>query len=66
MRKIEADFQRSADTHLFKLELPSLDGIDIYLKDESPRIQQALSNTDWRVRCFFMRFVMGGLVLKPQ
>lgn len=35
VRKIEADFQRSADTHLFKLELPSLDGIDIYLKDES-------------------------------
>ncbi|EVU15736.1 pyridoxal-phosphate dependent enzyme family protein, partial [Vibrio parahaemolyticus V-223/04] len=29
------------------------------------RIQQALSNTDWRVRYFFMRFVMGGLVLKP-
>ncbi|MCA3916040.1 PLP-dependent cysteine synthase family protein [Vibrio vulnificus] len=35
IRKIEADFQRSADTHLFKLDLPSLDGIDIYLKDES-------------------------------
>ncbi|PHZ59079.1 cysteine synthase [Photobacterium leiognathi] len=35
MRKIDADYQRSADTHLIKLELPSLDGIDIYLKDES-------------------------------
>ncbi len=35
VRKIEADFQRSADTHLFKLDLPSLSGIDIYLKDES-------------------------------
>ncbi|HAY95671.1 PLP-dependent cysteine synthase family protein [Shewanella sp.] len=33
--KIEADFQRSANTHLIKLELPMLDGIDIYLKDES-------------------------------
>ncbi|GEM74843.1 PLP-dependent cysteine synthase family protein [Vibrio sagamiensis] len=33
--KIEADFQRSAETHLFKLDLPSLEGIDIYLKDES-------------------------------
>ncbi|MGI2258340.1 PLP-dependent cysteine synthase family protein [Shewanella sp. GXUN23E] len=33
--KIEADFQRSADTHLIKLELPFLNGIDIYLKDES-------------------------------
>ncbi|NLS13857.1 PLP-dependent cysteine synthase family protein [Vibrio sp. SM6] len=35
VRKIEADFQRSADTHLLKLDLPALDGIDIYLKDES-------------------------------
>lgn len=35
IRKIEADFNRSADTHLFKLELPKLEGIDIYLKDES-------------------------------
>ncbi len=35
IRKIEADYQRSADTHLFKLNIPQLDGIDIYLKDES-------------------------------
>ncbi len=35
IRKLEADFQRSADTHLIKLDLPSLQGIDIYLKDES-------------------------------
>lgn len=33
--KIIADQNRSADTHLFKLELPKLKGIDIYLKDES-------------------------------
>lgn len=35
VQKIEADFQRSADTHLIKLDLPSVPGIDIYLKDES-------------------------------
>ncbi len=35
VRKIEADYQRSADTHLFKLPLPKLNGIDVYLKDES-------------------------------
>jgi cysteine synthase len=35
IRKIEADFNRSADTHLFRLALPKLCGIDIYLKDES-------------------------------
>lgn len=34
---IEADFQRSADTHLIALDLPrfSADGIDLYFKDES-------------------------------
>jgi cysteine synthase len=34
---IEADFQRSADTHLIALPLPALaeSGIDLYLKDES-------------------------------
>lgn len=35
IRKIDTDFQRSADTHLIQLEIPSLSGIDIYLKDES-------------------------------
>ncbi len=35
IRKIEADYQRSADTHLIKLDLPQLNGVDIYLKDES-------------------------------
>ncbi|WP_086482070.1 PLP-dependent cysteine synthase family protein [Oceanospirillum sanctuarii] len=38
--RINADFQRSADTHLIKLDLPDfaggqLDGVDLYLKDES-------------------------------
>ncbi|HVY52593.1 MAG TPA: PLP-dependent cysteine synthase family protein [Devosia sp.] len=35
IRKIEADFTRSADTHLERLDLPALAGITIYLKDES-------------------------------
>jgi cysteine synthase A len=37
IRRIEADYQRSADTHLIPLPLPSLaaHGIDMYLKDES-------------------------------
>ena len=33
--RIEADFQRSADTHLIPLPLPGFPGIDLYLKDES-------------------------------
>ena len=35
IRKIEADFTRSADTHLERLDLPGLGGIVLYLKDES-------------------------------
>jgi cysteine synthase A len=37
VRRIEADFNRSADTHLLKLDLPRLGkaGVDLYLKDES-------------------------------
>jgi len=33
--RIKADAQRSADTHLIKLEIPALAGVDLYLKDES-------------------------------
>ncbi|MEN1956866.1 PLP-dependent cysteine synthase family protein [Luteimonas changyuni] len=32
---IEADFNRSADTHLIPLALPGYPGVDVYLKDES-------------------------------
>ncbi|WP_413734860.1 PLP-dependent cysteine synthase family protein [Sodalis sp. RH21] len=33
--EIQADFQRSADTHLIRLQLPAFPGIYFYLKDES-------------------------------
>ena len=35
VRRIEADFNRSADTHLIRIELPRFPGIPLYLKDES-------------------------------
>ena len=35
IRRIEADYQRSSDTHLIPLPLPGFPGIDLYLKDES-------------------------------
>ncbi len=35
IRRIEADFQRSADTHLIPLSLPGFPGVHLYLKDES-------------------------------
>lgn len=33
--KLEADFNRSVDTHLIPLKLPGFPDIDFYLKDES-------------------------------
>ncbi|WP_225981501.1 PLP-dependent cysteine synthase family protein [Paracidovorax avenae] len=33
--RIEADFSRSADTHLIPMALPGYPGIDVYFKDES-------------------------------
>ncbi len=35
VRRIEADFNRSADTHLIPLALPAYPGVHVYLKDES-------------------------------
>jgi cysteine synthase len=35
IRRIEADFQRSADTHLLRVPLPGFEGVQLYLKDES-------------------------------
>ncbi|NML95172.1 PLP-dependent cysteine synthase family protein [Novosphingobium olei] len=35
IRRIAADYNRSADTHLIRVELPRYPGIDLYLKDES-------------------------------
>ena len=35
IHKIEADFNRSADTHLIPLAMPGYPGIEVYLKDES-------------------------------
>ena len=35
VRRIEADFNRSADTHLIPIELEHYPGIELYLKDES-------------------------------
>ncbi len=35
IRCIEADFNRSADTHLIRVQLPPRTGVTLYLKDES-------------------------------
>jgi cysteine synthase A len=35
LRRIEADFQRSSDTHLIPVALPGFPRVELYLKDES-------------------------------
>jgi cysteine synthase A len=35
VERIAADYNRSSDTHLIRLNLPGCDGISLYLKDES-------------------------------
>ena len=35
IQKINADYNRSSDTHLIKVDLPALQSCDLYLKDES-------------------------------
>jgi len=35
IRRVEADANRSADTHLVPFPLPAMPGVDLYLKDES-------------------------------
>ncbi|MGH8891506.1 MAG: PLP-dependent cysteine synthase family protein [Acidothermaceae bacterium] len=35
IRRVEADANRSADTHLMPFPLPTMPGVDLYLKDES-------------------------------
>ena len=41
VERIAADHNRSADTHLIRLDLAGCDGISLYLKDESTPIPRA-------------------------
>lgn len=60
IRTIEADYQRSADTHLIKLDLPHLRGIDIYLKDESTHPTGSLKHR--LARSLFLYAICNGWV----
>jgi len=42
--KIEADFNRSADTHLIRLPLPATPNVHVYLKDESTHVTGSLKH----------------------
>jgi len=44
IKEIDADFQRSADTHLIRLSLSDFPGISLYLKDESTHPSGSLNH----------------------
>ncbi|RYF82156.1 MAG: pyridoxal-phosphate dependent enzyme, partial [Comamonadaceae bacterium] len=62
LRRIEADYQRSADTHLIPLDLPifSSAGIDLYLKDESTHPSGSLKHR--LARSLFLYALVNGQV----
>ncbi|MCE2573123.1 PLP-dependent cysteine synthase family protein [Motilimonas eburnea] len=63
IQAITADLQRSAETHLIKLNLPALTGIDIYLKDESTHPTGSLKHR--LARSLFLYALCNGW-LKPN
>ena len=64
VRRIAADFARSSDTHLIKLELPRLHeaGIDLYLKDESTHPSGSLKHR--LARSLFLYGLSNGWIRK--
>ena len=62
IKQIESDYQRSADTHLVKLNIPAFDGIDIYLKDESTHPTGSLKHR--LARSLFLYALCNGWVTK--
>jgi cysteine synthase A len=58
--KIEADFKRSADTHLLKVELPAIPNINLYLKDESTHPTGSLKHR--LARSLFLYGLCNGLI----
>jgi cysteine synthase len=58
LRRIEADFQRSSDTHLIRLPLPGYPGITLYLKDESSHPTGSLKHR--LARSLFLHALVNG------
>lgn len=58
--KIESDYQRSADTHLIFLKLPSFPDIDFYFKDESTHPSGSLKHR--LARSLFLYAICNGWV----
>lgn len=60
--QIEADFQRSSDTHLIKVELPALPDVDFYLKDESTHPTGSLKHR--LARSLFLYGLCNGFIVE--
>ncbi|MBY4129456.1 PLP-dependent cysteine synthase family protein [Rhodococcus fascians] len=60
VRLIEADSQRSADTHLLRYPLPAAWGISLYLKDESTHITGSLKHR--LARSLFLYAICNGWI----
>jgi cysteine synthase A len=60
--RIEADFQRSSDTHLIRVELPALPEIDFYLKDESTHPTGSLKHR--LARSLFLYGLCNGFIVE--
>jgi cysteine synthase A len=58
VRRIEADFTRSSDTHLIPLALPGFAGIELYLKDESSHPTGSLKHR--LARSLFLHALVNG------
>ena len=60
--RIEADFQRSSDTHLYKIPLPTIPDIHLYAKDESTHPTGSLKHR--LARSLFLYGLCNGLIKK--
>jgi cysteine synthase A len=58
--KLEADFQRSSDTHLIKIPLPAVTDIHLYVKDESTHPTGSLKHR--LARSLFLYGLCNGLI----
>ena len=58
--RIEADFRRSSDTHLLKIELPAIERVNLYLKDESTHPTGSLKHR--LARSLFLYGLCNGLI----
>jgi len=60
VRRLEADNNRSADTHLFRLELPGIRDIELYFKDESTHPTRSLKHR--LARSLFLYAICNGWI----